>query len=123
MAKQCIGLDIGSSSVKAVQTAATPHSRPAPAGPDGTVVRTFATGRVPQLFAERSSVPAIEYVPSVRASSGVTWMAWARYLGDQLHGTLRGEGVATLRRGFNRCTTDTRFAPLCTPVPGPAQIP
>jgi tetratricopeptide (TPR) repeat protein len=59
------------------------------AGPDGTTVTTFAARRVPQLFAERSSVPAIEYVPSVRASSGVTWPAWARFLEEQLYGTAR----------------------------------
>ena len=38
---------------------------------DGTRVTTFLAVGVQQLFAERAAVPAIEYVPSVRASSGV----------------------------------------------------
>jgi tetratricopeptide (TPR) repeat protein len=58
-------------------------------GPEGTTVATFARKAVPQLYAERSSVPAIEYVPSVRVSSGVTWPAWARFLEEQLYGTTR----------------------------------
>ena len=59
------------------------------AGPDGTRVMTFVATGVPQLFAERSAVPAVEYVPSVRASSGVSWGGWARYLTEQLHDALR----------------------------------
>ena len=60
-------------------------------GADGETVRltTFAAHEVPQLFAERSAVPAIEYVPSVRVSSGVTWQGWARFLNEQLYGTWR----------------------------------
>jgi tetratricopeptide (TPR) repeat protein len=54
-----------------------------------TVVTTFAKAQVPQLFAERSPVPAIEHVPSVRASMGVGWAAWSRFLKEQLYGTLR----------------------------------
>ncbi|HVY39101.1 MAG TPA: tetratricopeptide repeat protein, partial [Polyangia bacterium] len=59
------------------------------AGPDGTRVMTFVAAGVPQLFAERSAVPAVEYVPSVRVSSGVTWGGWARYLTEQLHDAIR----------------------------------
>ncbi|MES1207936.1 MAG: hypothetical protein ABUS79_18535 [Pseudomonadota bacterium] len=59
------------------------------AGPDGTRVMTFVATDVPQLFAERSAVPAVEYVPSVRASSGVSWGGWARYLTEQLHDAVR----------------------------------
>ena len=59
------------------------------AGPDGTRVMTFVATDVPQLFAERSAVPAVEYVPSVRASSGVSWVGWARYLTEQLHDAVR----------------------------------
>jgi tetratricopeptide (TPR) repeat protein len=68
--------------------AAPPAASQAP-GPDGTTVATFATRAVPQLFAERSSVPSIEYVPSVRASSAVSWLGWARFLDEQVHGTTR----------------------------------
>lgn len=50
---------------------------------------TFAAHEVTQLFAERSAVPAIEYVPSVRVSSGVSWPGWARFLNEQLYGTWR----------------------------------
>ncbi|HSZ82414.1 MAG TPA: hypothetical protein VLA14_09035 [Polyangia bacterium] len=56
---------------------------------DGAVVTTFATGAAPQLFAERSAVPAIEYVPSVRASSALAFDAWTRYVEEQLYGTTR----------------------------------
>src|SRR6185369_2576231 len=56
---------------------------------DGTRVTSFQATGVPQLFAERAAVPAIEYVPSVRASAGVDWRRWARYLGEELHDALR----------------------------------
>jgi tetratricopeptide (TPR) repeat protein len=68
--------------------AGSPLPAPKP-GDDGITVTTFAATRVPQLFAERSAVPAIEYVPSVRVSSGVSWQAWARFLAEQLYGTAR----------------------------------
>ena len=60
-------------------------------GADGETFRltTFAAHEVAQLFAERSAVPAIEYVPSVRVSSGVSWQGWARFLNEQLYGTWR----------------------------------
>jgi tetratricopeptide (TPR) repeat protein len=60
-------------------------------GADGAAMRvtTFATQGIPQLFAERSAVPAIEYVPSVRVSSRVSWQGWARFLSEQLYGTWR----------------------------------
>jgi hypothetical protein len=56
---------------------------------DGTRITSFQATGVPQLFAERAAVPAIEYVPSVRASAGVDWRTWARYLGEEFHDTLR----------------------------------
>jgi tetratricopeptide (TPR) repeat protein len=65
---------------------------PSPArtvGADGTVTTSFIAKEVPQLFAERASVPAIEYVPSVRLSSGVSWAAWTRFLREQVYGTWR----------------------------------
>jgi hypothetical protein len=60
-------------------------------GPSGETfhLTTFAAREVTQLFAERSAVPAIEYVPSVRVSSGVSWQGWARFLDEQLYGTWR----------------------------------
>jgi len=56
---------------------------------DGTRVTSFRAFGVPQLFAERAAVPAIEYVPSVRASAGVGWLGWARFLGEEFHDALR----------------------------------
>ncbi|HEY4392456.1 MAG TPA: tetratricopeptide repeat protein [Polyangia bacterium] len=68
-------------------------------GPDRTRTTSFVATNVPQLYAERSAVPAIEYVPSVRASSGVSWKDWARYLTEELHGALRvSPEVAALAR-------------------------
>jgi hypothetical protein len=56
---------------------------------DGTRVTSFQATNVSQLFAERAAVPAIEYVPSVRASAGVDWPRWARYLGEEIRDALR----------------------------------
>jgi tetratricopeptide (TPR) repeat protein len=56
---------------------------------DGSTVTTFAAARVPQLFAERAAVRSIEYVPSVRASGGVSYPAWARYVAEELHDAVR----------------------------------
>jgi tetratricopeptide (TPR) repeat protein len=56
---------------------------------DGTRITSFQATGVPQLFAERAAVPAIEYVPSVRASAGVSWRGWARYLGEEIHDAVR----------------------------------
>ena len=73
--------------------AATSAAATAAAGaghPGALVVTTFAATAVPQLFAERSSVPAIEHVPSVRISLGAGWVAWTRFLREQLYGTSRG---------------------------------
>jgi cellulose synthase operon protein C len=68
-------------------------------GAEPTQTTSFVATNVPQLYAERSAVPAIEYVPSVRASSGVSWGAWARYLTEELHGALRvSPEVAALAR-------------------------
>ena len=76
--------------------APTPEERRAA---DGAQLTTFVATNVPQLFAERSAVPAIEYVPSVRASSGVGWSAWARYLTEELHDAVRvSPEVAALAR-------------------------
>ncbi|HEX3903307.1 MAG TPA: tetratricopeptide repeat protein [Polyangia bacterium] len=67
--------------------------------PDGARITSFAATNVPQLYAERSAVPAIEYVPSVRVSSGVGWTTWARYLTEELHDAVRvSPEVAALAR-------------------------
>jgi len=66
--------------------APAPQSRPAI---DGTLRTTFAAIDVPQLYAERAAVLPVEYVPSVRVSSGVGWGAWARYVAEELHASVR----------------------------------
>jgi hypothetical protein len=55
----------------------------------GLRVARFAAKQIPQLFAERASVPAIEWIPSVRVSSGVSMPRWSRFLADQLYGVAR----------------------------------
>jgi tetratricopeptide (TPR) repeat protein len=79
--------------------AGAPQEKTETRASDSTRTTSFVATDVPQLFAERSAVPAIEYVPSVRASSGVGWRAWARYLTEELHGALRASPeVAALAR-------------------------
>ena len=56
------------------------------AGPEGTRVLRFLVGQSPQLFPERSAVAAVEWIPSVRLSAGVTVEGWARFLSDQIYG-------------------------------------
>jgi tetratricopeptide (TPR) repeat protein len=73
--------------------APAPTSEP---GPDGTRVLRFAVRQATQLFPERASVPAIEWIPSVRVSSGVSLDGWSRYLADQLYGV--GRASPPLRR-------------------------
>jgi tetratricopeptide (TPR) repeat protein len=79
---------------------------------DGTTVTTFAAAGVPQLFAERAAVRSIEYVPSVRASSGVTFSAWARYVAEELHDAVRSspEIRAEARRIAATAAGDSRGA-------------
>ena len=77
---------------------------------DGTRVTSFVASGVPQLFAERAAVPAIEYVPSVRASGGVDWRRWGRYLGEEMHEALRSspEVRELARRLADTAYTHTR---------------
>jgi len=77
--------------------AATVTQRRGAAG-EALRVTTFAAREVPQLFAERAAVPAIEYVPSVRVSSGVSWRGWARFLHEQLYGSWRSSPAGTSTR-------------------------
>ncbi|HXU01091.1 MAG TPA: tetratricopeptide repeat protein, partial [Polyangia bacterium] len=76
---------------------------------DGTRITSFQATGVPQLFAERAAVPAIEYVPSVRASAGVGWRRWARYLGEEIHDTLRA--TPELREQARRIAEAARTRP------------
>ncbi len=50
---------------------------------DGLAVTTYVTHLAPQLFAEPSSAPFAEYLPSVRVASGLSLPAWKDYLTDQ----------------------------------------
>jgi tetratricopeptide (TPR) repeat protein len=58
-------------------------------GPRGTRVLNFVAHQMPQLFPERSSVVADEWVPSVRVSSGVDFARWSRFLADRLYTVAR----------------------------------
>jgi tetratricopeptide (TPR) repeat protein len=78
-------------------------------GPEGTVVTTFAGSGVPQLYVERAAVPPIEYVPSVRASSGVDFRAWTRYVAEQLAGTTRASPA--LRERARQLAAEASRAP------------
>jgi tetratricopeptide (TPR) repeat protein len=49
---------------------------------DGTQVLTFSARGVAQAFAERSAVPAQEWIPSVKVSSGLSVLAWSRFIAD-----------------------------------------
>jgi hypothetical protein len=69
--------------------APSPVEEPAPAGAGDVAVVALRREHVPQLFAERAAVPAIEYVPSARVTSGVSWAAWCRYVEEELYGTTR----------------------------------
>jgi tetratricopeptide (TPR) repeat protein len=78
-------------------------------GPEGTAVTTFAGSGVPQLYVERAAVPPIEYVPSVRASSGVDFRAWTRYVAEQLAGTTRSSPA--LRERARQLAAEASRAP------------
>jgi hypothetical protein len=90
--------DVRAGAPEAVETLTQPSG-----GPGSRLrITTFARQAVPQRFAERSAVPAIEIVPSVRAWRGVTWDAWARFLSEQTYGNERGswgldDAVAEIR--------------------------
>ena len=73
----------------ALDRRAGPPAAVTKAAADGTTVTTFAATGVPQLFAERAAVRSVEYVPSVRASSGVSFPVWARYVAEELHDAVR----------------------------------
>ncbi len=58
-------------------------------GPEGTRVLRFIARQMPQLFPERLSVAAEDWVPSVRVSSGVDLAHWSRFLADRLYTVAR----------------------------------
>jgi cellulose synthase operon protein C len=60
------------------------------AGVDGTRVLTFVRRAQPQLFPERAAVPAVEWIPSVRVSSGVTLERWSRFVAERFARVPRG---------------------------------
>lgn len=78
--------------------------------PEGTVdVRTFAGRHYAQRVAEPSSAPGPEYLPSVRASSGVSTAAWRDYLRDAAWGTRRSDpALTTLARELVSGVADDR---------------
>jgi cellulose synthase operon protein C len=59
-------------------------------GQKRTQVWKFSARAMPQLFAERGSVDAREFIPSVRLSAGVGPGNWIRYLGERIRTAARG---------------------------------
>jgi cellulose synthase operon protein C len=59
-------------------------------GADGTRILTYAAQAQAQVFAERSAVPAAEWIPSVRLSSGAGLLPWARFVGERFARVARG---------------------------------
>jgi hypothetical protein len=57
---------------------------------DGTRVLTFTVRGNPQVFPERSAVPAAEWIPSVRVSSAVPRDGWSRFVANRGIGLSRG---------------------------------
>lgn len=57
---------------------------------EGTRVLTFLVHGIPQVFAERSAVPAAEWIPSVRVSSRVPPDGWSRFIANRMVGLSRG---------------------------------
>ena len=75
-------------SVDQDRRAGAPEPTLAP-GPDGTRVLRFVARQMPQLFPERSSFVAEDWIPSVRVSSGVDLARWSRFLADRLYAVAR----------------------------------
>jgi hypothetical protein len=57
---------------------------------DGTRVLSFVVHGNPQAFPERSAVPALEWIPSVRVSSSVPPDGWSRFVANRGIGLSRG---------------------------------
>jgi hypothetical protein len=58
-------------------------------GPEDTRVLRFIARQMPQLFPERASVVAEDWLPSVRVSSGVDLARWSLFLADRLYTVAR----------------------------------
>jgi transglutaminase-like putative cysteine protease len=56
---------------------------------DGARVVSFTARQMPQLFAERAAVPPLEWIPSVRASAGLTAAGYVRNVRDGVFGLFR----------------------------------
>ena len=59
-------------------------------GPDDTRVLTFVAREKAQVFPERAAVPPVEWIPSVRVSSGAGLRPWARFVGERFTRIVRG---------------------------------
>ncbi len=57
---------------------------------DGTRVLSFLVRGKPQVFPERSAVPATEWIPSVRVSSAVPKDGWSRFVASRAIDLSRG---------------------------------
>ena len=69
--------------------AGAPEPTTAP-GSDRIQVWRFVARQMPQVFPERSSSVAEDWLPSVRVSSGVDLSRWSRFLADRLYTVARG---------------------------------
>jgi cellulose synthase operon protein C len=57
---------------------------------DGTRILAFTVRGSPQVFPERSAVPATEWIPSVRVSSALPKDGWSRFIANRALGLSRG---------------------------------
>jgi tetratricopeptide (TPR) repeat protein len=73
-----------------VSLRANPPAAVASHGRDGEQVLTFVAHGRPQVFPERSAVPAQEWIPSVRVSSGLSLLDWSRFIADGFLRVSRG---------------------------------
>jgi tetratricopeptide (TPR) repeat protein len=59
-------------------------------GKNGTRILTFVVREQPQIFSERSAVPAVDWIPSVRVSSGASLELWSRFVAERFARVARG---------------------------------
>jgi tetratricopeptide (TPR) repeat protein len=96
--------------------APTPEVGPGPE-PDTRRYR-YVARQMPQLFRERAAVPAIEWIPSVRLSSGLSIRGWMRTVTEQLEGIARSSPA--LRELAASIVAPARAAARGRPTPGRA---
>jgi tetratricopeptide (TPR) repeat protein len=70
--------------------AGAPAAEVSPGPEPGTVLQRYVMNDMPQLFRERAAENHVEWIPSVRLSSGVTMSRWMRLIEEQLFGVTRG---------------------------------